>query len=170
MTTTPVPNGPLSNGLGPAAPIAETSTASSTSTSITPPFTATPSFATRSGEAKSRFGVDSTMSLLVESLKDRLLLAVPKKGRLHEKCLELLTGKSFVHIYHYLCSESSKTQFFREPGQGIATRRPSRCSKTYLSVFAAMLPLIDVTDTTQAPTSNTTELIASMLRSSKITP
>jgi len=32
------------------------------------------------------------MSVLVDSLKDRLLLAVPKKGRLHEKCLELLTG------------------------------------------------------------------------------
>ncbi|KAK4685693.1 ATP phosphoribosyltransferase, partial [Tremellales sp. Uapishka_1] len=32
------------------------------------------------------------MSLLVESLKDRLLLAIPKKGRLHEKCLELLSG------------------------------------------------------------------------------
>jgi hypothetical protein len=33
------------------------------------------------------------MSLLVDSLKDRLLLAVPKKGRLHEKCVELLSGK-----------------------------------------------------------------------------
>jgi ATP phosphoribosyltransferase len=32
------------------------------------------------------------MSLLVDSLKDRLLLAVPKKGRLHEKCVELLSG------------------------------------------------------------------------------
>jgi ATP phosphoribosyltransferase len=31
-------------------------------------------------------------------LKDRLLLAVPKKGRLHEKCVELLTGESsFPH-------------------------------------------------------------------------
>jgi len=34
------------------------------------------------------------MSLLVDSLKDRLLLAVPKKGRLHEKCVELLSGVS----------------------------------------------------------------------------
>ena len=45
------------------------------------------------GESKSRFGAESTMSLLVESLKERLLFAVPKKGRLHEKCLELLAGK-----------------------------------------------------------------------------
>lgn len=41
---------------------------------------------------KSSFGYESTMSLLVDSLKDRLLFAIPKKGRLHEKCLELLTG------------------------------------------------------------------------------
>jgi ATP phosphoribosyltransferase len=48
--------------------------------------------------AKSSFGAESTMSLLVDSLKDRLLLAVPKKGRLHEKCVELLTGESsFPH-------------------------------------------------------------------------
>jgi ATP phosphoribosyltransferase len=33
------------------------------------------------------------MGLLVENLKDRLLFAIPKKGRLHEKCLELLAGK-----------------------------------------------------------------------------
>jgi ATP phosphoribosyltransferase len=33
------------------------------------------------------------MGLLVESLKDRLLFAVPKKGRLYEKCLELLQGE-----------------------------------------------------------------------------
>lgn len=32
------------------------------------------------------------MSLLVDSLKDRLLFAVPKKGRLYEKCIELLNG------------------------------------------------------------------------------
>lgn len=32
------------------------------------------------------------MSLLVDSLQDRLLLAVPKKGRLMEKTLELLAG------------------------------------------------------------------------------
>lgn len=43
---------------------------------------------------KSSFGAESTMSLLVDSLKDRLLLAVPKKGRLHEKCVELLSGES----------------------------------------------------------------------------
>jgi ATP phosphoribosyltransferase len=46
--------------------------------------------------AKSSFGAESTMSLLVDSLKDRLLLAVPKKGRLHEKCVELLTGESDI--------------------------------------------------------------------------
>jgi ATP phosphoribosyltransferase len=43
--------------------------------------------------SKSSFGAESTMSLLVDSLKDRLLLAVPKKGRLHEKCVELLSGE-----------------------------------------------------------------------------
>lgn len=42
--------------------------------------------------SKSSFGYESTMSLLVDSLKDRLLFAIPKKGRLHEKCLELLAG------------------------------------------------------------------------------
>ncbi|OCF37554.1 ATP phosphoribosyltransferase [Kwoniella heveanensis CBS 569] len=42
--------------------------------------------------SKSSFGAESTMSLLVESLKDRLLFAVPKKGRLMEKTLELLAG------------------------------------------------------------------------------
>lgn len=30
--------------------------------------------------------------MLVNSLQDRLLFAIPKKGRLHEKCLELLAG------------------------------------------------------------------------------
>lgn len=38
------------------------------------------------------------MSLLVDSLKDRLLLAIPKKGRLHEKCVELLSGESKVAV------------------------------------------------------------------------
>lgn len=38
------------------------------------------------------------MSLLVDSLKDRLLLAIPKKGRLHEKCVELLSGESDLLI------------------------------------------------------------------------
>jgi len=33
------------------------------------------------------------MSLLVDSLKDRLLLAIPKKGRLMEKTVELLAGE-----------------------------------------------------------------------------
>jgi len=42
---------------------------------------------------KSRFGAESAMSLLVDSLKDRLLLAIPKKGRLMEKTLELLAGQ-----------------------------------------------------------------------------
>ncbi|KAL7421078.1 ATP phosphoribosyltransferase (ATP-PRTase) (ATP-PRT) [Cryptotrichosporon argae] len=41
---------------------------------------------------KSSFGAESTMSLLVESLKDRLLFAIPKKGRLYEKTVELLAG------------------------------------------------------------------------------
>lgn len=41
------------------------------------------------------------MSLLVDSLKDRLLLAIPKKGRLHEKCVELLSGKSFLNCITY---------------------------------------------------------------------
>jgi ATP phosphoribosyltransferase len=36
------------------------------------------------------------MGLLVENLKDRVLFAIPKKGRLHEKCLELLAG-----AYHH---------------------------------------------------------------------
>ncbi|EIW68763.1 ATP phosphoribosyltransferase [Tremella mesenterica] len=40
---------------------------------------------------RSTFGAD-TMPALMESLKDRLLFAVPKKGRLYEKCLELLAG------------------------------------------------------------------------------
>lgn len=43
-------------------------------------------------EVKSRFGAESAMGLLVENLKDRLLFAVPKKGRLNEKALELLAG------------------------------------------------------------------------------
>ena len=47
--------------------------------------------------SKTSFGAESTMSLLVDSLKDRLLFAVPKKGRLHEKCLELLSGESRLH-------------------------------------------------------------------------
>ncbi|KAG8880811.1 ATP phosphoribosyltransferase (ATP-PRTase) (ATP-PRT) [Tulasnella sp. 332] len=32
------------------------------------------------------------MDLLSESIKGRLLFAIPKKGRLHEKCLEILAG------------------------------------------------------------------------------
>lgn len=43
-------------------------------------------------QSKSSFGYESTMSLLVESLKDRLLFAIPKKGRLYEKTVELLAG------------------------------------------------------------------------------
>lgn len=42
--------------------------------------------------AKSSFGAESTMSLLVDSLQDRLLFAIPKKGRLYEKTVELLAG------------------------------------------------------------------------------
>lgn len=41
---------------------------------------------------RSRFASESTISLLVDSLKERLLFAIPKKGRLNEKCLELLAG------------------------------------------------------------------------------
>ncbi|BEI85968.1 hypothetical protein CcaverHIS002_0602550 [Cutaneotrichosporon cavernicola] len=43
-------------------------------------------------ESKSSFGYESAMSLLVDSLKDRLLFAIPKKGRLYEKTVELLAG------------------------------------------------------------------------------
>lgn len=43
-------------------------------------------------KSKSSFGYESTMSLLVESLQDRLLFAVPKKGRLYEKAIDLLAG------------------------------------------------------------------------------
>lgn len=43
-------------------------------------------------QSKSSFGYESTMSLLVDSLKDRLLFAIPKKGRLYEKTVELLAG------------------------------------------------------------------------------
>ncbi|TXT08382.1 uncharacterized protein COLE_05306 [Cutaneotrichosporon oleaginosum] len=43
-------------------------------------------------KTKSSFGYESTMSLLVDSLKDRLLFAIPKKGRLYEKTVELLAG------------------------------------------------------------------------------
>jgi ATP phosphoribosyltransferase len=42
--------------------------------------------------SKSSFGYGSAMSLLVESLQDRLLFAIPKKGRLYEKTVELLAG------------------------------------------------------------------------------
>lgn len=50
------------------------------------------------------------MSLLVDSLKDRLLLAVPKKGRLHEKCVELLSGKS--HLFQKVASRSASQRFW----------------------------------------------------------
>ncbi|KZV62429.1 HisG-domain-containing protein [Peniophora sp. CONT] len=41
------------------------------------------------------------MSMLnAESLKDRLLFAIPKKGRLHEKCLELLAGADIQFRRH----------------------------------------------------------------------
>jgi len=43
-------------------------------------------------KSKSSFGYESAMSLLVDSLKDRLLFAIPKKGRLYEKTVELLNG------------------------------------------------------------------------------
>ncbi|KAK8846759.1 ATP phosphoribosyltransferase [Kwoniella newhampshirensis] len=62
----------------------------SSSTILTPPSTAVAPGGDRS--TKSSFGAESAMSLLVESLKDRLLFAVPKKGRLMEKTLELLAG------------------------------------------------------------------------------
>ena len=69
-----------------APPALETDSA--LSTPATPP----PADAAASQAAKSRFGAESAMSLLVDSLKDRLLLAIPKKGRLMEKTLELLAG------------------------------------------------------------------------------
>lgn len=56
--------------------------------STTPTGLSTPS----ANPPRSRFASESTISLLVDSLKDRLLFAVPKKGRLYEKCLELLAG------------------------------------------------------------------------------
>ncbi|WWD22071.1 ATP phosphoribosyltransferase [Kwoniella shandongensis] len=69
-------------------------TSDSTPTSSTILHPASPVSAAQGGEraSKSSFGAESTMSLLVESLKDRLLFAVPKKGRLMEKTLELLAG------------------------------------------------------------------------------
>jgi ATP phosphoribosyltransferase len=58
-----------------------------------------------SGQAeKSRFGAESAMSLLVDSLKDRLLFAIPKKGRLMEKTLELLAGRSLSSLSGYWMS------------------------------------------------------------------
>ena len=69
-----------------APPALETDSALST------PVTPTPADAAASQRTKSRFGAESAMSLLVDSLKDRLLLAIPKKGRLMEKTLELLAG------------------------------------------------------------------------------
>ena len=60
---------------------------------LTTPKTPNPNAARDDEGPKSRFGAESAMSLLVDSLKDRLLLAVPKKGRLMEKTLELLAGE-----------------------------------------------------------------------------
>ncbi|KAK6903991.1 ATP phosphoribosyltransferase [Kwoniella mangroviensis CBS 10435] len=60
------------------------------STTVTPQATEPSAMGGRA--SKSSFGAESTMSLLVDSLKDRLLFAVPKKGRLMEKTLELLAG------------------------------------------------------------------------------
>ncbi|KAG8990150.1 ATP phosphoribosyltransferase (ATP-PRTase) (ATP-PRT) [Tulasnella sp. JGI-2019a] len=39
-----------------------------------------------------------SMDLLSESIKGRLLFAIPKKGRLHEKCLEILAGADIKFI------------------------------------------------------------------------
>lgn len=53
------------------------------------------------------------MGLLVENLKDRILFAIPKKGRLHEKCLELLAGALTVKILLCLrrnCEDCPLTQ------------------------------------------------------------
>ena len=74
------PNGNTQSGQASSAP--------------TPPLPSKLSTESTSRASKSSFGAESTMSLLVDSLKDRLLLAVPKKGRLHEKCVELLSGES----------------------------------------------------------------------------
>lgn len=69
------------------------------SSTITLPASSTPangngasSTPTSHAATRSRFGAESAMGLLVENLKDRVLFAIPKKGRLHEKCLELLAG------------------------------------------------------------------------------
>jgi len=43
----------------------------------------------------------SSINLLGESLDGRLLFAVPKKGRLHEKCLELLNGADIQFRRHH---------------------------------------------------------------------
>lgn len=50
------------------------------------------------------------MSLLVDSLKDRLLLAIPKKGRLHEKCVELLSGESQIHDSGFAVTQVTSDQ------------------------------------------------------------
>jgi ATP phosphoribosyltransferase len=73
-----------------------TNTEGSTITLPPLPLSASNSTPSSSQATRSRFGVESAMGLLVESLQDRLLFAVPKKGRLSEKCLELLQGASHV--------------------------------------------------------------------------
>jgi len=57
------------------------------------PLTASEQASAAHASTRSRFGAESAMGLLVENLKDRILFAVPKKGRLNEKCLELLAGE-----------------------------------------------------------------------------
>ena len=79
-----------------AASSTPTSDAMASSTITLPP---TPTVSSSNGPTshaatRSRFGAESAMGLLVENLKDRVLFAIPKKGRLHEKCLELLAGTS----------------------------------------------------------------------------
>ncbi|CDZ96541.1 atp phosphoribosyltransferase [Phaffia rhodozyma] len=44
------------------------------------------------GPSRSRFASRAPMDILTEELDGRVLFAIPKKGRLHEKCMELLKG------------------------------------------------------------------------------
>jgi hypothetical protein len=69
-----------------------TSDSLESSTVLLPPRLLTSGPEANDRASKSTFEAVPSMSLLPDRLKDRLLFAVPKKGRLHEKCLELLAG------------------------------------------------------------------------------
>jgi len=51
------------------------------------------------------------------------LLAVPKKGRLHEKCVELLTGES----HSLVDSGTSESRLMSRGGYQIQPSSPSGC-------------------------------------------